>query len=548
MTLANGTATLNPEDLAPPLASPSPEMPPPPGDEDGPGGGTPPPLRLLDPSAWGEEDPPPLRYLLEGLLPLGAPAILASKSNAGKSFLAMEISFAVATGRSLFGRKGPDSPQKVLFVELEDDEGEIKRRWRRCRDLAREDQTWGAEDEARLKANWRAAVPDWTSTTSKALIAILPYLQAHADQLCRDGGQLGLIVLDTFASLSEGEENKAEVQRAFWAACYTLANHTGGTPLIVHHVRKPPTGAAGRGGPSMAERLSFDTLRGSSAIVAGARAIIQVEPVSPEEASKLNLDEERAGAGNYLVLALTKNNAGPKGAWIALEQRQAWDPGAGFFTLLPGGDHVCATLRSKAAVARLTLEEAVLLSIAELTAAGGEPDRKELARKHWPGEAPEKAAASLKSTLSHLRTRRKWLQKGIGWDLTWGGVQKVKELQGSQGAQVGDPPQAEDVEPQETRELQQVSSGSQAGDLAPKRDQTGETSRTSKAAGSPGPGAKVSKSPTSYKEVAPGLETLRTPPPVDLAMEPVALRHAGEEGLRDDWGNVFYPDADMEDL
>jgi hypothetical protein len=31
-------------------------------------------------------------------------------------------------------------------------------------------------------------------------------------------------------------------------------------------------------------------------------------------------------------------------------------------------------------------------------------------------------------------------------------------------------------------------------------------------------------------------------------MEPVALRHAGEEGLRDDWGNVFYPDADMEDL
>lgn len=472
------------------MAGPAaPEMPPPPGDEDAPGGGTPGPLRFLDPSAWGEEDPPPVRHLLEGLLPMGVPAILAAMSNAGKSLLGMMISFAVATGWSLFGRKGPEEPMKALFVEMEDDPDEIKRRYRRCRDLFREDRDWGPAQEALLKANWRAAVPEWTSTTSKSITALLPFLHAQAEVLCKDGGHLGLVVLDTFAALSEGEENKAEVQRAFWAACYTLASVTGATPLVVHHVRKPAAGTKGKSGPSMTERLSFDVLRGSTAIVAGARAILQAEPLTPEEAARLGLDEERAAAGNYLILALTKTISGPKGAWIALEQREAWENGAGFFAPMAGGERVCAALRSKAAVAKLSLAEALLLSIAD-----GCQDRKELAKIHWAGEAPEKAEASLKSQISHLRSKYEWLQKGRGFELTAKGMIKVLDLRRSRGDFAGDFHSSENPGMSTGADVTEVPQGDFEGDFAPTGTETGSPAVSKRRLAPPVPVAKVPKS------------------------------------------------------
>lgn len=478
------------EDLAQPLpAPPAPEMPPPPGDEDAPGGGTPAPLRILDPAVWGEEEPPAMRYLLEGLLPLGAPAILAAMSNAGKSLLGMMISFAVAVGWPLFGRRGPEEAMKALFVEMEDDPDEIRRRYRRCRDLFREDPGWGAAQEALLMGNWRAAVPEWSTASPKSITALLPWLQAHAEQLCRDGGHVGLVVLDTYAALAEGEENKAEVQRDFWAACYTLAATTGGTPLIIHHVRKPGTGARGKNAPSMAERLSFDVLRGSSAIVAGARAILQAEPLTPDEAGKLNLEEERAGAGNYLVLALTKNAGGPKGAWIALEQREAWENGAGFFVPLAGGDRVCAALRGKAAAARLTIAEALLLSIAD-----GCEDRQLLAKQLWPSEPQEKAEKALKSQLSHLKNKHRWLQAGKGFALTAAGFLKVQEMKRNRGDFTGDLAVSESQESNLGADSTEVSQGDFEGDLPPNQTAMGDPAGSKRRLVPPGSGVKVSKS------------------------------------------------------
>jgi hypothetical protein len=446
---------------------------------------------LVAPTTWATEEPPPLLYLLEGLLPLGAPAILAAKSNAGKSLLAMQLSFAVATGRSLFGRKGPEQPLKVLFVELEDDPGEVQRRFRRCLDLAREDPTWTAQDQATLEANWRFVEPDRTSAAPKALAVILPYLLAHAEQLAKEGARVGLIVLDTFAALSDGEENKAEVHQAFWSACYTLAAATGGTPLVVHHVRKLGTATTGNRGPAMTERLNFDALRGSSAIVAGARAIIQVEPLAPDEARRVNLDEERAAAGNYLVLALTKNAGGPKGAWIALEQREASENGAGFFTPLPGGERVCAGLRSKGAVAALNLSEALLLSIAD-----GCHDREELAKRHWPEKTTEKAERALKAQLSHFKSREKWLQQGRGFALTAQGFMKAQELRRNRGDLNGDFTGSRNGETGAGIESEKVSTGDIDGDLPPTGTETGSPAVSQRRLAPMVPGQKSPKSPS----------------------------------------------------
>lgn len=378
------------------------------------------PLLVLDPSELMNCPIPENRWLLQELLPWGSPAILAGKSNVGKGMIAMQLSLAVATGRGLFGFPGTGQPKNVLMLGMEDDRNELHRRFLRCLDLLREEEDWGEADERLLRENWRAVVPVWTSSVQKTLTGLRDYLVAEATRLCRNGKPMGLIVLDTFAALSEGEENRAEVQQAFWTHCHTLAETTGATPLVVHHVRKA-LGAGGRP-PSMGERLSFDNLRGSSAIVAGARAILQAEALTVQEAGRLGLDEDRALAGNYLVMALTKFNAGPKGAWVALDQRQAGEKGAGFFVPMANGTTVCVALKGRAALARLSLAEEVLRSIAE-----GCADREELARRHWASDTPEKAASKLKNMLQDLRRKYHWLQPGA-MRLTIQGFEKAQML------------------------------------------------------------------------------------------------------------------------
>ena len=389
------------------------------------------PLKLIDPAAWTASEPPPPRYLLDGLLPAGAPAILAGKPNCGKSMLALQVSFAVATGRGLFGRKGPDAPMGILYVQLEDAPEEIHRRFRRCLDLAREDREWTKETEATLLRNWRAVVPDWEAPGAKTLPALLPWLVGKASEL----PTLGLIVLDTFAALSEGEENSAESHRPFWSAAFSLASQTGATPLVLHHTRKVSGGATGGRGPaSMSDRLSFESLRGSTAITAGARAILQVEPLSPEEAEKADLDELRAAAGNYVALALTKNNSGPKGTWLGLEQREAGENGAGFFTPMPKGDSILAHLRSKGALASLGKAEEVLLDVASGL------DHQALAAKHYPGDS--KGRDRIKHQLRDLRHRHQWLQPR-SLALTVTGFERVKELKGRQADESAYPQEVE---------------------------------------------------------------------------------------------------------
>ena len=358
------------------------------------------PIEMLDPTNWLTFDPPPIRWLLRGLLPHKVPAILAGKSNCGKSLTAMQMSMAVATGQPLFGLETDGVARKVLYLSMEDDADEMHRRFRRCLDLLRMSMLWNKTLESRLLANWRAVVPVWASKDLKTLTALTGHLQDFSAQLCATDEKLGLIVLDTFASLADGEENAAEVQQSFWAACHQLVEATGGTTLVIHHVRKNTAQKP----PAMLDRLNFENLRGSSAIVGGARAILQMEPITPSEARKLDLDEDRAIAGNYVALALTKLNGGPKGAWMALEQRFSSDVGAGFFDLMVNSDHICAALRSKAAALDLSQAEAILLGLADKVS------REEMAKKHWPEDKDQ--ARKLTKAISGLRTKQRWLEKG----------------------------------------------------------------------------------------------------------------------------------------
>jgi len=381
------------------------------------------PLQSVDTANWLDREPPPVEYLLQGLLPAHESCILVGKSNSGKGQIAMELSFAVATGRGIFGKEGTGRPAPAIFVEMEDSPEELHRRYRRCATLMRQDETWSDADERNLRQNWRPFFPRWRSASPKTLPSITPQILKECRHIAKaSGSQVGLIILSTYSALAQGDENDAGDQRQFAACCSQLRDVTGATILPLHHVKKGMASSdTSKSAASMAERLDPERLRGTSAIGASVRVVIQIEPLTAREAEKLQLDEERAAAGNYVVLALTKTASGPKGEWIALQQREFGQPDGGMFAPMPEGDRICASLRSKAAQAKLGVAEAVLSAIAD-----GITSRDELAQRHWPSDL--NPMAKLQACLQNMRGRSGWLQKGSELKLTVKGIEKLQEL------------------------------------------------------------------------------------------------------------------------
>ena len=78
---------------------------------------------------WGYEDPPPLKWAVDGAIPENYVTILGADGGTGKSFLALDLMFSVATGTPFLGSKVEQSI--VLYVDFELEILEQKRRWAR---------------------------------------------------------------------------------------------------------------------------------------------------------------------------------------------------------------------------------------------------------------------------------------------------------------------------------------------------------------------------------------------------------------------------------
>ena len=377
------------------------------------------PLQVINTALWRGVPAPLVLWLLAGFLARREAGCLAGRSNVGKGFILLLFMLSVATGRDLFGRKGNGKPLRVILLEMEDAPEELHRRVLRMLELMRLDPSWTDADEDNFWANLTIITPNWNSAEAKDLPSLMSTLRTTVSSLTKNGSEIGLIVLDTFSALSGGDENSAEAQRNFSAAMFELRDLTGACVLAVHHLRKPGNGTKA---PPLAEKLSFDLVRGSSAIVAFLRFVLQIEALTIAEALRIGLNEEKAHRGGYAVLVTTKVVTGPKGDWVLLEQAEG--VGGGFWVVHPRSEELCAQLRSGGAAERLSQDEAVLLSIA-----GGLTDRKALKAKHWPQMADGGAEMALKGVLQRLRgDRHEWVEPGRSMALTEAGRRRVHQL------------------------------------------------------------------------------------------------------------------------
>lgn len=331
-----------------------------------------------DPSRYLREEPPPVRWIVEGLIPAGVPGVFAARAGAGKSMTALLIGMGLASGLGVLGRAvSQDAAPGVVYVGMEDDESEFHRRFRRAWDLFREGSTWGLAHERLLSERF---VPLFPNFDSGALFRLELQINAIRDIANGIPGRCGLIIVDTLSRLSHGDENSADGTRPFLEAQSKLVQLTGATVMAIHHVRKGNDVSSDN---PLWHRLDLENMRGSGAIEGTVRFGITMAALKEAEAEKVGLDVGKAQRGGYVALHLGKMSHAEHGSTVLLERRASGEPGAGFLCPHDDSERILAALRSEASLKKLILADKVLLAIAE---AGGlnTLDQAAESERLWP--------------------------------------------------------------------------------------------------------------------------------------------------------------------
>ena len=379
-------------------------------------------LVVAEPGEFLDFDPQPNRWLVQGLLPLGVPTVMASKGGLGKSFLALQLCIALATGKGFLSCPAQE-PMGAIYFGLEDDKNTFHRRVRSIVDHYKACEDWTEEDDQNLRQNFRAPFMNWrVRGASSHLPAVVPHLakvlQWFEDQCIRPG----LIVVDTLARVSEGDENTVQALRPIMNACSALAEY-GWTSMLLHHVGKGQDGAKAGANvkkPFLSDRMSTEWVRGSSSIVDNFRAVLQITLINEDEAARAGLDEEMARIGCYAVFGATKLNGGQKADWLFIEQD---DHGRWFAP--QDGVETLAKIRGSKALAALSRQVTLLVDIYTATRWGGEPNREELTKKHVPDDS-KNPTIWFRQAIFRLR-KNGFLQKN-SYQLTAQGLQEVSRV------------------------------------------------------------------------------------------------------------------------
>lgn len=202
-----------------------------------------PPARSADANVYsaaelGEMLLPPLRYIVEGMLPMGM-GVLVAKPKIGKSWMVLDLCLAAARGEPFLG--SPTSPHGALYLALEDGKSRMQTRLRKL--------TAGRPLPENLHIQFTAPRLD-----EGLLDELGAFLDEHPD--------VHLVCIDTLSKIKpKGKpfENAYDADYAYMGQLKQFADSRGICVLLVHHTRK-----------SKSLDDSFDNINGSTGIMGAA--------------------------------------------------------------------------------------------------------------------------------------------------------------------------------------------------------------------------------------------------------------------------------------
>lgn len=176
-----------------------------------------PALELLTADEILSTDWPEPTWAIPNLLPVGL-TILAGRPKIGKSWLALQIALAVASGGMVLGERVERGP--VLYLALEDTERRLKSR------MQRQGWTSGLQVEFMRMGQFEQQIDDLRN--------------GGGDRLARQMEQRGYrcVAIDTLSRSVYGDQNDVEAMTSALIPIQTMAHDQNSAVIMVDHHRK----------------------------------------------------------------------------------------------------------------------------------------------------------------------------------------------------------------------------------------------------------------------------------------------------------------------
>ena len=241
------------------------------------------PRQLLNIESWDDIEDEPVEWLIKDLLPRRSLVALYGPPGSFKSFVALSIAEAIATGNEWMGRE-VETPGAVLYI-CGEGFGGVGARIKACKIYNKTPA--GTEIYViRAALNLRSSADDFD-----LLMASIK------DLMERTGVQFELVQIDTLArAFGAGNENNSEDMAAFIHNTGRIQRMLGCSLMVVHHSGKD----------------ALKGLRGHSSLLGAVDTQLELAKVDATP----NLASQVAGSG---ILTVSKQKDGETGVKIGFE-------------------------------------------------------------------------------------------------------------------------------------------------------------------------------------------------------------------------------------
>jgi len=274
----------------------------------------------------------PLTWVLRESLLSATLGLLCGPPGVGKSTFLLQLAASIATGLPWFGdRLVPGSKGSVLAVFCEEDERILNRRVQRVFKALPE--VLAVTPWPKIQASASAIKKDFLANLITVPAAGRDVRLLHAgpsrepepsqvfDELlarAKSIPDLKLIILDPLSRLYGQNENDNAMATYFCSLLEQLAQETGASVIVNHHVGKG-AGTDGKGKFNLNAAISPDVIRGASALTGAARWQLNLFSFDAKTARQ-ELKNSAARDGQYLVAKVTKKNYGPPESPLFLQR------------------------------------------------------------------------------------------------------------------------------------------------------------------------------------------------------------------------------------
>lgn len=245
---------------------------------------------------------PHLDFVLPGLLS-GSVGMIVGQGAVGKSFLAMQIGLAIASGRTVAGglwSPGGTGPVTMIFGEDNTEILQERLYWLRQQEGIGDEEAERIDESLNVRSGYGIDMRILAKTRDGLMEGPFYKTLLHMAR-----GQRA-ITIDPAAFLTDAEENDNGAMTRFMQALQRVAKETGCTIIVLHHTSKGGEG----------DREEWAAARGASALTTACRWQVNLRPPSKTDKDELGIGDDEHGL--WVRVAITKSNYGetPPAGWL----------------------------------------------------------------------------------------------------------------------------------------------------------------------------------------------------------------------------------------